>query len=618
MVKKKFRYSYQFMYTIIGGSIGIIFPIGALLLDFAIHEYQISLRDLYYVNPIHLLIASTPLILGFMAGFAGIREEKLFRHRQELEGFAHDLTERSYEIGDIMDHIEEGILTINIDLSMNRVYSGFIETIFGKSNLAGKNFLQLVYPTGKIKEKNDLKEFIHILFTNFSTSDEVLKSLNPIENLEHAYSEEKGEVLVKYLQFEFVRIMLQRKLTKVMVIIKDMTETVKKERQHAKVRLEYEEELERISALLKMPKKELEDFLVKCDNTAFYIESFFSTGIETISAKTEELLKLLGDLHSLKGEANLYGLKQLAIKIHALEGKSKHVIDSLGKEKQEIFDPTDDSNKFMNQIMEIMVAISDFRISIRHLKETKNKMIARVREEETGQAASQKYFPQDFLPKARKLKEALGHILNAFDTTPSDNSTNKKESWLDNLVPLINKRIDELNEKGEVRKIFSPEINNDLSFGEISNLSVVKASVIHLVQNSLVHGIEPPLERVREGKNEKGKIKLSFQKNDNYYEIWVEDDGQGIILEKIKKALSAKSKMKREEIDKLTLKDAIKVIFRSGFTSLDSADQIAGRGIGMDAIRRQVQDYNGRLLVRNRPGKGLVVCLSFSIDAICR
>jgi chemotaxis protein histidine kinase CheA len=515
-------------------------------------------------------------------------------------------------MGDIMDHIEEGILTINSDLSINREYSSFLETIFGKKDLSGKNILQLVYPTGNLKEKNELKEYLNILFTNFSTSVDILRSLNPIQFLEQAYSEEKGEVSVKYLHFDFVRIMMDKKLSKIMVIIKNLTESVKKERELVRQKLDYEEELERISALLKMPKVELESFLSKCERSAQKVESFFKGGQDNILKNSRDMDIILSDLHSLKGEANLYELKQLGAKIHHLEEQIKEIQKALKNRDNQ--DAVEQGS--MSQLMDIMVAISNYKISTKNLKDTKNRMIQRVREEEKGLPHDQSQILKEFMPRVQKLHDELSLIIGSYSDSKDENPFPKKEIWLDNLVPFLSKRMAEMEEKGESRKIFPLQINNSLTYDDISHLSDIKSSVIHLLQNALVHGIEPPLERIREGKSERGKISLTLQKKNGFFEIWVEDDGRGINLERIRSVLNNKTEMSQDEIEKLTLMDAIKIIFKSGFSSLDSADQMAGHGIGMDAVRRQVQDHRGKLMVRNKPYKGLAVCISIPSEVL--
>ncbi|MCB1320402.1 MAG: hypothetical protein KDK34_09125, partial [Leptospiraceae bacterium] len=103
---------------------------------------------------------------------------------------------------------------------------------------------------------------------------------------------------------------------------------------------------------------------------------------------------------------------------------------------------------------------------------------------------------------------------------------------------------------------------------------------------------------------------------DDTYRITVEDDGAGIDLERIKAVLRRQKHPDADQLDQLQINDAIRIIFHSGFSSAENVSTVAGRGIGMDAVRRLVRQYHGKISVTNRPGRGLAVALIIPTEAI--
>ena len=123
----------------------------------------------------------------------------------------------------------------------------------------------------------------------------------------------------------------------------------------------------------------------------------------------------------------------------------------------------------------------------------------------------------------------------------------------------------------------------------------------HLVRNSLDHGIETPEKRVASGKDPVGQLVLSAQHNGGNIVIEVSDDGAGLNREKIlKKAMSQGLPVNENSPD-----DEIwQLIFAPGFSTAEKVTDISGRGVGMDVVRRNIQDMGGHVQLSCEPGKG--------------
>ena len=128
--------------------------------------------------------------------------------------------------------------------------------------------------------------------------------------------------------------------------------------------------------------------------------------------------------------------------------------------------------------------------------------------------------------------------------------------------------------------------------------------LIHLLRNSVDHGIEPPQERVAAGKPERGRIVLEARQEKGEVIITVSDDGRGIDLERVKQSAINKGILREAEAASLSDTEAIELIFESGLSTAEVVSDISGRGVGMDIVRNNIEKLNGTVMVETRPGQG--------------
>jgi len=126
--------------------------------------------------------------------------------------------------------------------------------------------------------------------------------------------------------------------------------------------------------------------------------------------------------------------------------------------------------------------------------------------------------------------------------------------------------------------------------------------LVHLVRNSLDHGIESPEERVKQGKPETGVLSLNAYHQGGNIVIEITDDGAGLNAEKILKKALEKGIVK--EGDNLPPEKIYDLIFQPGFSTAEQVSDVSGRGVGMDVVRRNVKDLGGAVEVISEPGVG--------------
>lgn len=128
--------------------------------------------------------------------------------------------------------------------------------------------------------------------------------------------------------------------------------------------------------------------------------------------------------------------------------------------------------------------------------------------------------------------------------------------------------------------------------------------LIHMVRNSIDHGIEKSEIRDERGKSRAGKLKISAENIGSEIVICVEDDGNGIDYEKLAKKCLDNGKITNEEYSKMGEDDKIKLIFMPGSSTAEKITDISGRGVGMDVVKTNIEKIKGKIEVKSKVGEG--------------
>jgi two-component system chemotaxis sensor kinase CheA len=140
--------------------------------------------------------------------------------------------------------------------------------------------------------------------------------------------------------------------------------------------------------------------------------------------------------------------------------------------------------------------------------------------------------------------------------------------------------------------------------------------MMHIIRNAIDHGIESPGKRLSIGKDEKGTIRISSYQKGNHVVIEVEDDGNGIDLEKVKAKALQKGLI--TDIASISDRDATDLIFLPGFSTTDKVSEVSGRGVGMDVVRNNIAAVSGMVDIETRKGEGsrFVITLPITLAII--
>ena len=128
--------------------------------------------------------------------------------------------------------------------------------------------------------------------------------------------------------------------------------------------------------------------------------------------------------------------------------------------------------------------------------------------------------------------------------------------------------------------------------------------LMHMVRNSVDHGIELPEERIAVGKPERAVVGLEARQQGNTVQVTITDDGRGIGVEAVKKKALSKGLVSKTDLNKMSDEDIMQFIFSPGFSTADCISETSGRGVGMDVVRTNVLKLGGSVVVSSEAGKG--------------
>ena len=290
-------------------------------------------------------------------------------------------------------------------------------------------------------------------------------------------------------------------------------------------------------------------------------------------------------------------------------------------------------DKLVNQMSELIVSHIKIQDHLKELKSVKTEI------QELG----------DLFQKFNKLKneqnsKAVITPLNNIVETASEKITDIKskigvlfESFTDDHQ-YYNQTIDEMEEMiknirvlpiatifhifprmvRDIAKTEDKEVEILISGGETcvdkKIIEEIKSPLIHIIRNSIDHGIEHPDEREKMGKSRVGKIQISAKNSSNKIIIEIKDDGRGINLEKIKMKALARGILSESEINNLTNEQIMNIIFLPGFSTGDEITDISGRGVGLDVVQTKITQLDGKVKINSLLGQGATVTIELPVS----
>ena len=277
------------------------------------------------------------------------------------------------------------------------------------------------------------------------------------------------------------------------------------------------------------------------------------------------------------------------------EGKKIQVIETISREEVAPVAKAESKIKVnqtvrvdVERLEELMNFVGELVIDQTRLVDIKNKLNNRYEDE--GEDEDVRMLGEVTNHLGRIVSELQAGMMKT-RMLPIEQLFNRFPRMVRDLAQKSNKEVDFIMEGKET------ELDRTL-------IEEIGDPIIHLIRNSMDHGLEEPEGRKQAGKPLKGRLVLKAAHEENHIVITVSDDGRGIDPQKIKASAIKKGLVTQEEADKMSDKELVFLIFKSGVSTAAKVTDISGRGVGMDIVRSHIEKLNGVIDIETSPGEG--------------
>ncbi|UXP32078.1 chemotaxis protein CheA [Reichenbachiella agarivorans] len=246
-------------------------------------------------------------------------------------------------------------------------------------------------------------------------------------------------------------------------------------------------------------------------------------------------------------------------------------------------------------------SISSIRVAATKLDELMNQVSELI----TSQAALSLYAKNNFDPTLEAISDNMEKIARQLRDTAFDMTLLE----IENLFARFHRSVRDISATlGKAVNFITEGGDTELDKTIIDNLA---DPLMHLIRNSLDHGIETQEIRAQRGKPEKGTILLKSYYSGAKVYVQIKDDGKGIDIEKIKQKAISNGLIKKTDV--LSDKEALNLIFVPGFSMAKNVTDISGRGVGMDVVKKNVLDLRGDISVESSLGEGTTITIGLPL-----
>ncbi|MFW7377442.1 MAG: 7TM diverse intracellular signaling domain-containing protein [Oligoflexus sp.] len=494
-----------------------------------------------------------------------VEHEKVTSLNTHLEA---KVDEQTRDIRSMFDHITLGVFTIKKDETIGSRYSKHLENILESTNISGQFYGDLLFSNSECSEEDISKTKSAIAsalgepYFTYAVNEKCL-----IQEFGHKMP--NGNI--KFLEINWIPILDRNEnIDRILVTLKDVT----KLRELEKFSSQKKKDLEFIAELIQVGKERYKRFV----STS---EKLLEENQRLISASTranQEALKIIFiNLHTLKGIARSLNFKKLSELVHNAEefvGTIQRDLANWNINRIQI-----DHNE-INELLRYYIYIND---SV--LERSVESNVIEVKTEQIS------HFMEN-LSKIKRLK-----------------NDKEVEDFIAKIDDLFSKSY-YLSAQGLFEDIFAAKVRLAKDLNKIdpnvtmSNIGfeftpdgceLLRNVFIHLIRNSMDHGIESPQERINSGKSEAGQLFLELNEVNDNLELVFWDDGRGLAIRTIKELLHVQGYL--TEKDFITDQLISDFIFKPGFSTSHITTEISGRGMGMSAIRTYIEGEGGKISI---------------------
>lgn len=483
-----------------------------------------------------------------------------------LQKSYHQIIKSKAAVGDLLDNTGQGFFSFGPDYLVNEEYSKACEEFF-QHPIDSMDALELMVP----EKKEEVKELTNLVFNGIG-------DLNMLEDLLPNEIEMHGRILD--MDYRFIKSTNKEISDKMMVILTDVTQ----QRELAKLL----EKDQMINELIIRIARDKDAFIQFVQDTDALLQQTLDD-LKMPGFKVDSTL-LLRQFHTLKGGAGSFGLVEFANHAHAIEDQVQRAASDQRLHVEEVKQALSEE---VNQMVYIL------RNSLDHVQDI-------ITWEEIDQNRSTIYkIPKEKLDRLETLiqqisepiKEAIEAAYQHLKRQPIKPVLKKYASTASAMAEKLGKPV----------RVVTRGTGVEVPFERFNPLF---DTLVHLVRNSVDHGLEDSETRIALGKPEEGNLIIEAKQEAGKVKLVISDDGAGINPEKIRSSAVKKGLISEAKAQHLADDEAIKLIFKPGFSTAESVSTISGRGVGMDAVKAALKELEGSIAIRTAINKGTTFVLS--------
>ncbi len=494
------------------------------------------------------------LILAVAAAYFQVTRSRHERAAQEAQE----------QTRDILKTVREGFFLLDADYKIGSVWSDALTRMFSRNDFAGLGFEDLLKDLVPANTLATAMKYIKLLWGD-RAHENLMKSINPLGQLEITMDNGHGGKETRYLQFDFHRVTGPKGVKHVLCSVGDITSSVLLAKELQESQENANAQLDMMLGMMHVDPLQLTSFLDTTETGLQLINAILKEPARTDGEFRKKLNGLFRELHSIKGEASALNLMSIAHRVHSLEDMVSEL-----KKKAEL-----SGNDFLPMVLKLDELLAHLR-SVREMA----SRLTTIKESGPAPAAPE--------PVSRGRQVA----------TPEPQRAVGKSA--DDLSPTLHALAERLAKDHHKRFKLTMTGLNEVPG---SYVATIKDCVIQMLRNSAVHGIEAAEIRRAQTKDDVGVVRVDFRKSGDGYELVFEDDGAGISPDQLKAAAVRKQILTEEEASGMDTRAAMALIFRPGFSTQEEVSMDAGRGVGMDVVARSVYALGGKIGVSTNPGK---------------
>jgi two-component system chemotaxis sensor kinase CheA len=496
------------------------------------------------------------LVLAAAAAYFQITRSRHERAAQEAQE----------QTRDILKTVREGFFLLDADYKIGSVWSEALTRMFSRNDFAGLQFEDLLKNLVPPTTLATAGKYIKLLWGD-RAHENLMKSINPLGQLEITMDNGHGGKETRYLQFDFHRVMGPKGIKHVLCAVGDITSSVLLAKELQESQENANAQLDMMLGMMHVDPLQLTSFLDSTETGLQLINAILKEPARNDGEFRKKLNGLFRELHSIKGESSALNLMSIAHRVHSLED----MVSDL-KKKAEL-----SGNDFLPMVLKLDELLAHLR---------------GVREMASRLTTLKDSVPAPAAPEPQAAPTRPKGVASP-DHRPASKSA-------EDLSPTLHALAERLAK--DHHKRFKLTMTG-LSEVPGSYISTVKDCVIQMLRNSAVHGIEASEVRRAQTKDDVGVVRVDFRKSGDGFELVFEDDGAGISPDQLKAAAVRKQILTEEEASGMDTRAAMALIFRPGFSTQEEVSMDAGRGVGMDVVARSVYALGGKIGVSTNPGK---------------